>query len=424
MKYEIKLIIEHIRCEKIPDGYTKSRAGIFPKEWKIIPIKERFNKLTRKSNEENQNVLTISAQYGLINQEDYYNSPYASENKEGYSLLYLGDFAYNKSYSGEYLYGAIKRLDRYEKGIVSPLYICFEPKDDTNSEFYIQYFEAGMINREIYKIAQEGARNHGLLNVSAADFFNVHIAEPSAKEQQKISEVLMQCDKVIELKQKLIDELQMLKKIYLSKMFPKKGSNVPEIRFKGFTDPWEQRKLGEYIQIMSGEAPSKFKNGNIPYVKVDDLNYTYKYVTDTQNHVNDTPVIHKVIKESVIFPKRGAAILTNKVRILAVESYMDTNMMAVYSDKLNMEFLYTLLSKEGLYKIADTSTIPQINNKHIVPYMVVIPDLEEQEKLGKYFKQIDSLITLHQRELAENKKLKKSLMQLLLTGIVRVNCDG
>lgn len=159
---------------------------------------------------------------------------------------------------------------------------------------------------------------------------------------------------------------------------------------------WEQRKLGEYVSITSGEAPSKFDKGTELYVKVDDLNYNDKYVVDTQNKVAEHSTVKRVTKGSVVFPKRGAAIMTNKVRIMGIDSYMDTNMMALTSEKLDSEFLYNIISKEGLYKIADTSTIPQINNKHVEPYEVTIPSLAEQRRIGAYFKQLDHFITLHQ----------------------------
>ena len=155
--------------------------------------------------------------------------------------------------------------------------------------------------------------------------------------------------------------------------------------------------MGDCVEITSGESPAKFQEGNINYVKVDDLNYAYKTVINTQNKVSKNSSAKMVQAGSVIFPKRGAAILTNKVRILGICSYMDTNMMALSSDKLDTDFLYMMLSKEGLYKIADTSTIPQINNKHIEPYEIYTPKLEEQEKIGEYFSNLDNLITLHQR---------------------------
>ena len=248
----------------------------------------------------------------------------------------------------------------------------------------------------------------------------MYIHCPPIDEQKKIAEVLSCCDRVIELKQQFIAELQRLKSGFLQAMFPAKGHSEPDIRFPEFSDAWEQRKLGEYVSITSGEAPSKFEEGTELYVKVDDLNYNDKYVVDTQNKVAEHSTVKRVTKGSVVFPKRGAAIITNKVRILGIDSYMDTNMMALTSERLDPEFLYNIISKEGLYKIADTSTIPQINNKHIEPYEVKIPSLDEQRRIGVYFKQLDHLITLHQRELEETKKKKKSLAKLLLTGSVRV----
>ena len=233
-----------------PKGYKSCDGYRIPKEWHIVRFDSLFSRVTRKNDENNQNVLTISAQQGLISQIEYYNTLYASENKTGYTLLHRGDFSYNKSYSSGYAYGAIKRLDAYEKGIVSPLYLCFTPRQGVNSDFYLQYFEAGCFDREIYKIAQEGARNHGLLNVSTEDFFHSMLVFPPLEEQERITEILTQCDHVIELKEQKLDELKQLKKEFLRKMFPAKGCDTPEIRFPGFTGAWEQRKLGEIYGLI------------------------------------------------------------------------------------------------------------------------------------------------------------------------------
>ena len=190
-------------------------------------------------------------------------------------------------------------------------------------------------------------------------------------------------------------------------------TNKPSYRFEDYAEPWEQRKLGEIVDITSGDAPAKFFEGNTPYVKVDDLNYCDKYLTATQNHVDTSYKIKKIEKGSVVFPKRGAAILTNKIRILNVQAYMDTNMMSLNTDKANLEFLYTVISNIGLYKIADTSTIPQINNKHILPYPIYFPTLPEQPAIGSFFQEIDQLISLQQRKLEVLKEQKKTYLNLL-----------
>lgn len=188
----------------------------------------------------------------------------------------------------------------------------------------------------------------------------------------------------------------------------------PEVRFVGYTDDWEQRKLGRYVNIRSGWSPSDFEVNNRAdnlFIKVDDLNYSNRVQSDSNMKVNIHPKYQKMKKGSTLFPKRGAAIMTNKIRILGKDSYMDTNMMALEPDGIDAEFLYTFISRTGLYKIADTSTIPQINNKHIEPYEISLPDLNEQVKIGKFFKQLDYTIALHQRKLELLKEQKKAFLQ-------------
>ena len=189
--------------------------------------------------------------------------------------------------------------------------------------------------------------------------------------------------------------------------------NKPRIRFKGFTEDWEQRKLGEFVKIVSGDAPSTFISGNCIYVKVDDLNNSDRIQLSSSNLVNANPKAHLVNQGATIFPKRGAAIMTNKVRIMGKDGYLDTNMMALIPEEIDKDFLFTFIQKTGLYKIADTSTIPQINNKHIEPYMIQVPSEKEQAYIGVVFEKIDKIITLHQCKLEKLKLTKKALLQKL-----------
>ncbi|MDP4043232.1 hypothetical protein, partial [Mycoplasmopsis arginini] len=167
-------------------------------------------RITHKNKENKPLIpLTISAQDGLINQYDYFDKQIASLNLSTYYVLKKGQFAYNKSYSNGYPYGAIKRLDRYDEGALSSLYICFEIKN-INSDFMCKYFYSNKWNHEVKLISGEGARNHGLLNLSPLDFFDIKLYVPSDKNEQiKIS-------KFIELFEKKIDtcklKLETLKK--------------------------------------------------------------------------------------------------------------------------------------------------------------------------------------------------------------------
>ena len=189
-------------------------------EWKEKSFNDVFNRVTTKNKENNENVLTISAQKGLISQLEYFNKSVSAKDVTGYYLLHKGDFAYNKSYSKGYPMGAIKPLKYYEKGVVSTLYICFRPKADHCEHYFEQYFDAGMLNREIAKIAQEGARNHGLLNVSVTEFFeDIKLTVPHIDEQQKIARFLQSLDKKIDAVNEQIEQTELFKKGLLQQMF-------------------------------------------------------------------------------------------------------------------------------------------------------------------------------------------------------------
>lgn len=186
---------------------------------------------------------------------------------------------------------------------------------------------------------------------------------------------------------------------------------------------WEVKRLGDLVSIMSGESPSLYtlhNQGKYPYVKVEDMNLCEKYQTHSRSYSNEEKNIVK--KGSIIFPKRGAAILNNKVRIANVDIQMDSNMMAIFPIKDNLlgEYLYYSIVFEQLFKIADTSTIPQINNKHIIPCKILLPPLYEQQKIAEILNVWDKAIE-KQTQLIEKLELrKKGLMQQLLTGKKRL----
>ena len=198
----------------------KIRLSRYNSKWTHSKFNSIFERITRKNEELNSNILTISAQNGLISQKDFYNKRIASVDTSKYILLKNGEFAYNKSYSNGYPLGAIKRLDLYEKGVVSSLYICFKLNNSDNcSDFWKYYFEAGILNREIKMIAQEGARNHGLLNMATEDFFNMLLYHPKdSKEQQKIAEILNKSDTEIQLLNSKLEKLKEQKKGLMQKL--------------------------------------------------------------------------------------------------------------------------------------------------------------------------------------------------------------
>lgn len=199
--------------------FKDSNGNDYP-EWEEKRLGDIFERITEKNTENNINVLTISAQYGLVSQTEFFNKSVASKDLSKYYLLKKDDFAYNKSYSNGYPFGAIKKLNKYEKGIVSTLYICFRLKNRNNIvDFFEQFFESKKIDKNIQDIAQEGARNHGLLNVSTQDFFDIYILVPLLEEQQKIADFLSSIDSKIENMEKELEGLKEFKRGLLQQMF-------------------------------------------------------------------------------------------------------------------------------------------------------------------------------------------------------------
>ena len=184
----------------------------FNSDWKQRKLKNISKRILRKNSDlQSLLPLTISAQDGLVDQTLYFNKQVASKQLKNYLLLYNGDFAYNKSYSVGYPYGAIKRLDKYKQGVLSTLYIAFKPTN-INSDFLQHYYDTDKWYREIYRNAAEGARNHGLLNISANDFFNSKLVTPSDNEEQlKIAKIINLFNHLITLRQDNLTQLTILK---------------------------------------------------------------------------------------------------------------------------------------------------------------------------------------------------------------------
>ena len=202
------------------------RFADYTDEWHKYALSDFVTRITRRNkNNESSLPLTISAQYGLVDQITFFNKTVASVDLSGYYLLYNGDFAYNKSYSNDYAWGAVKRLDKYEKGCLSSLYFVFRPTDKVDSDYLTHYFETNKWHKGISDIAGEGARNHGLLNMAVDDYFATKHYLPSLSEQKKIACFLNLITKRIEIQNKIISDLKVLKKELCNKVFGK-GSAV------------------------------------------------------------------------------------------------------------------------------------------------------------------------------------------------------
>ena len=195
----------------------------FTEAWEQRKLGELVDRVVRKNtNNESTLPLTISAQYGLVDQITYFNNRVASRDVSNYYLVLNGEFAYNKSTSDGYPFGAVKRLDLYEKGVLSTLYIVFAPKKEQqiDSDFLTIFFDTDRWHKGVAERAAEGARNHGLLNISAEDFFDIDLSVPKdIVEQKQIGAFIRHLDNLITLHQRKLEKLKNIKKSMLEKMF-------------------------------------------------------------------------------------------------------------------------------------------------------------------------------------------------------------
>ena len=390
---------------------------------KTVLLADKFQRVTDKNNVGNTNVLTISAQHGLINQFEYYNHQYASENTSGYTLLHKGDFAYNKSYSDGYPWGATKRLERYDSGVVSPLYICFAAKDGVCADFYSYYFGSEPFYREIYKIAQEGARNHGLLNVATEDFFKIRIANPPLEEQRRIAEILGCCDRVIALKKELIAEKKKQKKALMQKLLnPDSGFRLP-----GFSGEWKNIVLEDICSFAGGGTPDTkredFWNGTIPWISsadVEEKNFSvnpHRFITTEAIKFSATQLCPQ---ESLLIVSRVGV---GKIAIAQeplCTSQDFTNLTKINGNVIFYAYLLKTILEAKARQTQGTS-IKGITVAEIKHFQLAVPQSQkEQQAIADILSAADKEIDLLEQELAQQEQKKKSLMQLLLTGIVRV----
>ena len=368
----------------------KLRFPGFTEPWEQRKLGEIVERVTRKNNGQSDRPLTISAQDGLVDQCEYFDRQVASRDMSNYYLIKKGEFAYNKSYSDGYPFGAIKRLDYYDKGALSTLYIIFKIVDDRiGSDFMVAYYMTSLWHKEISKRAAEGARNHGLLNISTEDFFNSELKIPNdIKEQIKVGKFVNQFDQYITLHQRKLEHLKLKKKSLLQKLFPKEGEVYPEVRFPGFTEPWEQRKLGEEaIEILAGGDIEKEKvvydSGYPIYANALTNDGLVGYYTDYYRV--EAPAVTVTGRGEVGHAQARSQNFTPIVRLLAIRSKHDC---------------YFLENAINNYKtIVESTGVPQLTVPQLSAYKLCFPlNIEEEKRISICFQNLDTLITLHQEE--------------------------
>ncbi|WP_213291657.1 restriction endonuclease subunit S [Bifidobacterium longum] len=394
------------------------RFAGFTDPWEQRKLGDIAERVTRKNeNNESDLPLTISAQHGLIDQRLFFNAQVASRDMSGYYLLRQGEFAYNKSTSADSPWGAIKRLTRYEKGCVSTLYICFALLN-ANPDYLVTYYETNRWHKAVQMIAAEGARNHGLLNIAPDDFFDTMVSLPESQaEQQTIGAFFSRLDSLITLHQRKYDKLVIFKKSMLEKMFPKDGESVPEIRFAGFTDPWEQRELVDIAEIVGGGTPdtnnSNYWDGDIDWYAPAELgNNIYAESSTrkiTQAGFDSCSTKMLPADKTILFTSRAGI---GNTAILRHSACTNQGFQSLVIGDADVYFVYSMSEriKKWAEEKASGSTFLEISGRQLETMPVNLPSLVEQQAIGSFFSHLDDLITLHQRKLELLQNIKKSLL--------------
>ena len=365
----------------------KLRFKEFTNEWSYDSLNNFIERIMRKNkNNESNLVLTISAQYGLVDQCKFFNRNVSSSNLTGYYLLYKGDFAYNKSYSKGYPWGAIKRLNRYETGVVSSLYICFSCKNNINQKFLEQYFETNKWHQQISEISVEGARNHGLLNISIDDFFNTKHFFPNLLEQNKIANFLTLLDKKIELQSQKIEALKLyklciLKYIFSSATIKTKLKSIGNIKKGEQINSEELSKSGSYYMLNGGTEPS---------------GYLEKYNT---------------LENTITISEGGNS--CGYVKYNKCKFWCGGHCYSIENKMIDNHYLYQLLkfNENKIMRLRIGSGLPNIQKKDLENFELSIHEKNDQHKIAKLLIKFDTKIELEQDLLNLLLNLKKGLMQ-------------
>lgn len=418
MTPEVKKRIEQIRQGIVPEGYKKTKTDIVPADWKESPIGKYIREYTEKTTIPNQYPVLTSARTGLMLQTDYYsNRQVTTEDNVGYNILPYGYITFrSRSDDGRFRFNENRIIER---GVISYFYPVFSFSEEVCHE-YMLYLLNFSIYRRMYPYAEGTAQQV----LSLKKLGQLKYSLPLVAEQKKIAEILATQDKAIELQGRKIEELKRFKKGCLEKMFPRKGQKVPEKRFPGFTDDWEQRKLSDLIIEYKETVDSDCDLPVLTSSKTEGIVLQEEHFGRKQQH--DITGYNILPRGYCTYRNRSdGADFTFNINKCCDKGIISKFYPVFYGNNSDVFFISLVLnhSEEVVHEIGYTCTG---TGQKVLSFLdlqkmhITVPSYAEQKKISSYFEQLNRLITLHQRKLEEMKKQKKALMQLLLTGIVRV----
>ena len=386
----------------------------FTDPWEQRKLGEIAKEVVRNDPASDAPIMMITAGNGFIEQSDRYAFNNAGESLKKYILLERGELAYNHGASKLRPYGSCFALTTVEKARIPFVYHCFSV-EKSNPEFLSIELNGANVENQLRKIVSSGARMDGLLNIAYSEYTEVTVQLPKKEEQDWIAKFFKHLDTLITLHQRKYEKLVNIKKSMLDKMFPKNGASVPEIRFKGFTDPWEQRKLKElYFQLTERNTDL------LPYQKTLSV-ATMSFKTDGNGAADTSLANYKRLRTGdiafeghtskefrygrFVLNDVGDGIMSPRFSALRPLHEMPINFWKYYIH-------YEPIMRKVLVNSTKAGTM--MNELVINDFLqgsILVPSMAEQQAIGRFFKQLDTLITLHQRKLEKLQNIKKSCLE-------------
>ena len=427
MTPEIKQKIEQIRRGEVPEGYKRTKAGVVPVEWEEVRIGDVLTqRKTLQCVSEDAPLLSFTIEEGVIdpankksNKRDFLIKDVTTKK---FALTEVGDIIYNPA---NLKFGAIHR-NNLRRGVVSPIYGIFYGEQDSIFMGYLLHNQRFIDYAKIYT---EGTVEK-LKTLKAETFLKLKITLPPIDEQKKIAKILLAQDKKIELQEKIISEMQTLKNICLMNMCPKAGELFPKWRFPLYTDTWKYCKLQDMSELITkGTSPlDKFDKGDINFIKVENIDSqsgeiipkSKISIREHNGYLKRSQLKEKDILFSIAGTLGRIGVITKN--LLPANTNQALAIIRPLID--NTDYIATVLKgnivAEFIKKNPTIGAQPNLSLEQIAKMNIPCPSIEEQKAIGSYFITLDKFIKLNTLKLAELVNEKKALMQLLLTGIVRV----
>ena len=402
----------------------KLRFQGFTDDWEQRKLRDLVKEIKRNDPNSSAPIMMITANDGFINQSERYSTDNAGKSLQKYILLQRGELAYNHGASKLRPYGSCFALIDEENARIPYVYHCFSCGNE-NPEFLSLVLNSKAVEQQLRRLVSSGARMDGLLNISFDDYTSIPIMIPNRNEQKQIADYIHTLNGLITLHQRKYDMLQKVKKSMLEKMFPKNGSKVPEIRFAGFTDDWEQRKLGDVVQRITRKNENMESSlpltisaqyGLIDQNEFFDKRIASKDVSDyylvyrgefAYNKSTSTDAPWGAIKRLDRYEKGVLSTLYIVFRIQNEEETDSDYLVSYYDTELWHNGVQAIAAEgarnHGLLNIAP--------NDFFETNLLMPESVNEQRMIGTFFKKLDHLITLHHRKLEKLKKLKKSMLE-------------